>query len=101
MKTILVVDGAENCAYDCFLMSERLFELVFPGEGQDVEFYEDVERRFSGGALDEEFSAMWGRRVSKKNINGIDGTLFYGLQSKKKYYPNKRDADLDGVGRAP
>ncbi|MFC4671246.1 hypothetical protein ACFO5X_22030 [Seohaeicola nanhaiensis] len=42
---------------------------------------------------------MWRRPVARKDIRGIDGILFYELTHKKKFYPNKRDSDLDGWGR--
>jgi hypothetical protein len=47
MKTVLVIDGAENCAYDCFEASDALFARIFPAEGQDVEFIEDYMARSS------------------------------------------------------
>lgn len=100
MKTIMVIDGAENCAYDCFLASEPLFDRIFPGRGQDIDFIEDVLAR-EGEALDGEFAAMWSRRVRKRDVQGIDAMLFYGLLHKKRFYPNKRGADLDDGGRAP
>ena len=100
MKTILVIDGADNCAYDCFLASDDLFRRIYPGDGQDIEFIEDLLERSPDGDLDQEFEAMWRRRITKKDVRGIDGILFYELLHKKKFYPNKRDSDLDGVGRA-
>lgn len=69
MKTILVIDRADNCAYDCFLASEDLFGRIYPGEGQDVEFIEDVLAR-EGERLDEEFKAMWRRPVRKTDVRG-------------------------------
>lgn len=98
MKTIQVIDGADNCAYDCFLASDGLFAAIFPENGQNVEFIEDFRRR-EGGKHDAAFSQMWKRRLVKNDIRGIDGTLFYELEHKKQYYPNKRDSDLDGSGR--
>ncbi len=100
MKTILIIDGADNCAYDCFLSSDLLFNAIFPAEGQDIEFIEDFISRNPKGEYDAEFERMWARPVSKKSVQGIDGILFYELLQKKKFYPNKRDSDLDGVGRA-
>jgi len=38
---------------------------------------------------------MWGRRVPKREVQGIDGILFYGPLNKKRFDPNKRDSDLD------
>ncbi len=96
----MIIDGAENCAYDCFLADEELFSSIFPNPGQDIEFIEDLQLRDPDGTLDALFSQMWSRPVAKRNVNGIDGILFYELPHKKKFYPNKRDSDLDGVGRS-
>lgn len=98
-KTILIIDGANNCAYDCFLASDELFAAVFPGAGQDIEFIEDFCTRDAGGTYNVAFEAMWKRPVPKKNIKGIDGILFYELLFKKGLSPNKRDSDLNGRGR--
>ena len=99
MKTIQIIDGAENCAYDCFSADEKLFKAVFPKKGQNIEFIEDFLGRVPDGSLDELFEMMWQRPVAKKDVRGIDGILFYELVNKKKFYPNKRDSDLDGLGR--
>jgi hypothetical protein len=99
-RTILIIDGAANCAYDCFLASDELFAAIFPGEGQDIEFIEDFVARDPHGAYTAAFDAMWKNSVRKKDIRGIDGVLFYELSFKKEFYPNKRDSDLDGRGRS-
>ena len=95
----MIIDEAVNCAYDCFLATERLFAAIFPEEGQDIEFIENFMEREQSEELDQEFSSMWKRPVLKQEIRGVDGILFYGLQHKRKFYPNKRDSDLDGRGR--
>ena len=97
-RTILIVDGALNCAYDCFDAEPEFFDVIFPGDGQDIEFIEDFLER-CGDEYDEAFMRMWRRPVARKDIRGIDGILFYELTHKKKFYPNKRDSDLDGWGR--
>ena len=99
MKTILVIDGADNCAYDCFSAEDRLFEAIFPGDGQDIEFIEDFLKRDPNDEYDTLFAELWKRPIRKADISGIDGVLFYELEHKKEYYPNKRDSDLDGIGR--
>jgi hypothetical protein len=32
--------------------------------------------------------------VDKKSVAGIHGTLFCGLEIKKRYYPSKREAEM-------
>lgn len=39
---------------------------------------------------------LWKRPVHKPDVRGIHGTLFYGLDEKKKYYPTKLDAGMIG-----
>lgn len=92
MKNIQIIDGAENCTYDIFAVSEELFNLIFPNPGQNIEFIEDVLSRIT---KEEEklFSDMWKHRVLKKEVIGIHGTLFYELQLKKEYYPTKIDSN--------
>lgn len=100
MKTILVIDGAENCAYDHFLTEDDFFAVLFPEDGQDIEFIEDFQERHPGGLFDDQFALLWKSPVPKKSVQGVDGILFYGMAYKKEYYPNKKDSDLNGSGRA-
>jgi hypothetical protein len=101
MKNVMIIDGADNCAYDVFEVSDVFFSLLFPGKGQDIEFIEDVLARHESGKLDSQFSEMWRHLVPKKDVIGIHGILFYELEKKKKYYPTKRDSDLsENGGRA-
>jgi len=97
MKNILVIDSAENCAYDIFSASETAFEKIFPS-GQDIEFIEDVEKRLNEDEFTNLFEAIWKSPIKKSEVKGIHGTLFYGLEFKKKYYANKKDSDLNAAG---
>ncbi len=63
MKNIQVIDGAENCIYDIF------------------------------AATEDEFERIWQRRIKKRDAQGIQGTLFYDLGKKKKYYPTRKDEE--------
>jgi hypothetical protein len=90
MKNIQVIDGAENCVYDVFAATEDEFALIFP-PGHDVAFIDEVVARGPEKALEQAFSRIWSRRVPKRNIAGIHGTLFYELDQKKQYYPTRRD----------
>jgi hypothetical protein len=93
---VQVVDGAQNCAYDIFSVPAENFRRIFPAEDQDIEFIEDFVARGEETAAricDE----MWRSRVDKKAVDGIHGTLFYGLDVKKSFYPTKRESDLDSA----
>lgn len=92
MKNIQVIDGAANCTYDIFAATDEQFEAIFP-DGTNVEFIEDVVERLGADAVKRVIEPLWERRVTKSEVQGIHGTLFYGLLHKKQYYPNKLDSD--------
>ena len=72
--------------------------MLFPGEGQDIEFIDDVRDRLTQDELDKAFQDVWERPIKKTDVHGIDGTLFFELEFKKNYYPNKSERD---VGHLP
>jgi hypothetical protein len=76
MKNIQVIDGAIKCAYDVYSTTEEDFLKIFSGPGQDIQFIEDIR---DDAEIQLIFSRMWKRRLSKPEINGIQGTLFYEL----------------------
>jgi hypothetical protein len=94
MKNVLIVDGADNCEYAIFAMTEAEFAVVFPGEGQNVEFIEDLADRIDEAGCAKLFPPIWKREVKKPDVRGIHGTLFYQLAYKKKYYPTKNDREM-------
>ncbi|GEJ56615.1 hypothetical protein [Anaeromyxobacter diazotrophicus] len=94
MKNIQVIDDARNCTYSLFAVSEKDFEALFP-EKTDIAFPDEIAERLGerrGGAL---LAKLWTRPVDKKTAQGIHGTLFYGLDHKKKLYPTRREAGMD------
>lgn len=95
MKNVQVIDGATNCTYSVFAVSEETFKAIFPEDGQDIEFVEDLIRREGENRAGELLTPVWKNRLEKKDIVGIHGTLFYELEMKKAFYPTKREADLD------
>ena len=94
MKNVQIIDGALNCTYSVFAFTDDEFKVVFPGEGQDIEFIEDVAARLGEERLVEVMKPTWERILDKKNVNGIHGTLFYQLEYKKRYYPTKKDNEM-------
>jgi hypothetical protein len=98
MKVVQVIDGALNCAYDVFEVTAAHFGRIFPGPGQDVEFVEDFFER-EGEAAQAIFQALSSSRVDKKSVKGIQGTLFCGLEQKRRFYPTKREGEMvTGIG---
>lgn len=94
MKNVQIIDGADNCSYSIFQMTDEEFSRVFPEPGQDIEFIEDFLERDRHEAEGLDLSPVWSRPVAKADVRGIHGTLFYELLWKKKYYPTKRDDEI-------
>ena len=92
MKNFQMIDDAINARYSIYTVSDEEFALIFPGEGQDIEFIEDIFDRLESEAARELMDPIWGCGHADKNTaNGIHGTLFCGLQEKQKFYENRRE----------
>lgn len=94
MKNIQIIDGAENCTYDIYACSDEDFMAIFPGAHQDVEFADEASERLGEKRLSELFDRLWKSPVQKELVMGIHGTLFFGLQEKKRYYPTRRSREM-------
>jgi len=95
MKNIQVIDGAANCAFSVYHISEETFSAIFPGERQNIEFIDDLIVRLGERKAGQLLTPIWKHRVEKEDIVGLHGTLFFEMEFKKKFYPNKRESDLD------
>jgi hypothetical protein len=91
MKNIQVIDGAVNCAYDIYGATTEDFDLIFPTPGQDIQFIEDLT---GNEAINRALIRLWNNRLDKKNVQGIHGTLFFELEAKKAFYPDRQETDL-------
>jgi len=94
MKHIQVIDSATNTGYWIYQVDDISFFEMFPDKGQDIEFISDFIQRVGESRAEEILSNIWPRKMDKKSVPGIDGTLFFELEHKKRYYPNKRESDL-------
>ncbi|WP_292314756.1 hypothetical protein [Mesorhizobium sp.] len=93
MKNVQIIDGAINAAYNIYAVSDDDFEIIFPN-GQDIEFAEDFFKRVGSKAAKKIQERLNRGLQNKTEINGIHGTLFYGLKwQKKRLYPNKKFSD--------
>jgi len=92
VKNIQVIDGAANCVYDIFQATEEEFAQIF-APGRDIAFIDEVYGSAVESQLDAVFKNIWQRRIPKVMANGIHGTLFYELDSKKSFYPTRRDEE--------
>jgi hypothetical protein len=100
MKNIQVIDGAANCVYDIFSAPDADFALIFP-TGEDIAFIDEVLARVDAHDLDDVFGRLWSCRVSKTDVVGIHGTLFYHLEAKKPYYATRRDEEARNPDGTP
>lgn len=92
MKNVQIIDGADNCTYDIYAVSDEHFAEIFPDD-TDVEFAEDFVSRVGNERAAEISKSMWQNPVDKKEVVGIHGTLFYELTRKRGYYPTKKEAE--------
>ncbi len=93
MKNIQVIDGADNCVYDIYQVSDEDLNIIFPIPDQNIEFIEDFEKRVGTKLVKDLNERIWMNRIPKSLVNGIHGTLFFQMEHKKKYYLNKIDSD--------
>ena len=92
MKNIQVIDGADNCAYRIFAAEDDEFADIFPGE-RDIEFADNVGGG-SGRHVHARSSERIWKRPYKEIARGIQGTLFYQLGHKKRFYPTRREDEM-------
>ena len=95
MKNIQVIDAAENCSFSICAADDGDFAAIFPGPGQDVEFVEDLVQRLGEERASALVHRATIRRVPKQDAMGVHGTLFFNLPKRRKFFPNKREDDLD------
>src|SRR5262245_6233124 len=94
-RNVQIIDGADNCTYSIYAVTDDEFALLFPALGQNIEFIEDVLQRLGEEGLVALLQPVWQRgEIIKTDADGIHGTLFYGLSHKKKYYPTKKEEEM-------
>lgn len=94
MKNIQIIDGSDNCTYSVYAVTDDEFRFIFPDDGQDIEFIEDIIQREGEEKTSNIMTPIWDRYIEKIHVNGINGTLFYDLLGKKQYYPTKKDIEM-------
>jgi hypothetical protein len=97
MKNIQFIEPAMNCDFAIHAVSDEDFSLVFPGQDQDIEFVDDLAKRVGKGQIGALIQRLTSResRIPKREVVGIHGTLFLNFPERKRFFPNKRDNDLD------
>ncbi len=94
MKNIQVIDDARNCTYSLFAATNTEFQALFPSS-TDIGFPDEILERLGERRATALLAKLWKRPVKKKTARGIHGTLFYGLDYKKKLYPTRCEAGMD------
>jgi hypothetical protein len=93
-RNVQIIDGAVNATFSIFQMTLEEFDLVFPGEGQDLELVSDFVDRVGEEEAGRVLSPVWERPIRKTDVQGIHGTLFY--DDKGWILPaTKRERDRD------
>jgi hypothetical protein len=83
---------AQKIVYDIFAATDEEFALLFL-RGTDIAFIDEVYANGNSEQLDAALNAIWKRSIEKSRVQGIHGTLFYELATKKVYYPTRRDRE--------
>lgn len=94
MKNVQIIDNAVNTEYAIYKVSEAVFKFLFPNDGQNIEFIEDVISRSGVELTSKMINNIWNCKVTKSEVKGLHGTLFYGLIEKKKFYPTKAEPPI-------
>ena len=92
MKNVLVIDKAENSAYDIFGVADDVFALIFP-KGTDIAFAEDLKAHRQSRRIWRGLDEAWKNRIPKRLARDIHGTLFYEMPHRRQYYPALRDEE--------
>lgn len=91
MKNIQTIDSSVNCTFSIFQATDAEFALLFPEPGQDIQYAEDLALLPGQDEIDAACRRIWERPIRKVDTHGIHGTLLYGLQRYKEWYPEKRE----------
>lgn len=94
MKNIQVIDGALNCTFSVFQVSDEGFALLFPEEGQEIQYAEDLAKLPNQQEITTTLEQLWERPIRKRDVQGIHGMLLFKLERYKKWYKFKRE---DGI----
>jgi len=82
--------------YDIFQVEDAEFKILFPGN-TDIAFIDEIQSRISQDQLSQIMNAIRARPIKKSDVIGIHGTIFYELERKKQYYPER----IDSLARNP
>lgn len=90
-KNLMIIDGAVNCTFDVFNITDEQFKFIFPAEGQELECIDALVDKHGDDRIDEVFKGIFEYcHMNKGWIEGIHGTLFYEYPKRRALYPSLR-----------
>ncbi len=94
MKNIQIIDGATNSVFEIYEIPDELFRSMFP-DNNDVAFLDDVGQILQEIGGDQVWNLVYKKRVDKKQVSGIHGTLHLtGSYCKKEYFPTRKETEV-------
>lgn len=94
MKNVQVVDGAMNSTFDIYEIPEDLFKLMFP-DYHDIAFQDEVDEIFQTHGGEHIWDLVYAKKIDKKSVNGIHGTLHLsGSSCEKEDFPTRKEAEV-------
>ncbi len=94
MKNVQVIDGALNSTFDIFEVPDDLFQLMFPGN-TDIAFADEVDKVFQRKGGNENWNTVYSRKVDKKQVIGIHGTLHLTEDNSiKKSFQTRKESEV-------
>lgn len=91
MKNIMLIDGASNCTFDVYRISEEHFKYLFPNEGQELEYIDALIEQHGEDPVDEAIKGIFEYCYMNKSwIEGIHGTLIYEYPQRRVHFPSLR-----------
>jgi hypothetical protein len=92
MKNIQVIDGAMNSIFEIYAIRNDLFARLFPN-GADIAFTRELPENLPG------IEKLYARRVPKRKVKGIHGTLHLELSDgDPKFFPMRREINVINKG---
>ncbi|SHL04188.1 hypothetical protein [Desulforamulus aeronauticus] len=93
MKNIQIIDGARNSVFEIYAIDDETFGKIF-GNEMDVVFLSDLTEYLDYDKP--EIQAFWlkvySKKMDKRNVNGIHGTLHLDSSyCEKSYFPERKE----------
>ncbi len=98
-KNIIIASDSILCGYLTYKIDAEIFKILFPHEGQDIQFWSCLQKIFSPDYLDELEHLIKKGRTCKIDCSGIHGVIFLGKERDIECFPNFKNSDLEPFNR--